>query len=334
MGDASQVGSARRHAVKLAADLGFGEVLSGRLALVVTELGTNLVKHAQRGRLLIATRELEVRGGDRPDARHTLIEVMAIDSGPGIGNVAQCMGDGFSTGGSPGTGLGAIKRLADELEIHSVVPTGTIAVARVRDGAWPARAGGFRLGVVAIPKPGESVCGDAWIVVTDGARAAVMVADGLGHGPLASAASQAAVALFAKKAFEPLEATLTFVHAALRATRGAAVSVAQLDADGETIRSVGAGNVMMRVVSGTTDRTLLAQHGTVGVQMRTPQVITTAWPRHAILAIYSDGIMSRWPGKELGATLGRDPGLLAGLIARDFRRDRDDATIVVVRRKD
>ena len=44
--------------------------------------------------------------------------------------------------------------------------------------------------------PGETVCGDAWAVVQDDHRAAIIVADGLGHGPLAAEASQAAVSVF------------------------------------------------------------------------------------------------------------------------------------------
>ena len=56
MDDASRVGEARRHAAQAVAEMGWGEVDAGRLALVVTELGTNLQRHARGGRLLIAVR--------------------------------------------------------------------------------------------------------------------------------------------------------------------------------------------------------------------------------------------------------------------------------------
>ncbi|RYY94049.1 MAG: histidine kinase, partial [Comamonadaceae bacterium] len=69
MGDASRVGEARRHAAELAHDCGFDETTTGRLALVVTELGTNLLRHATAGgRLLLSARRL--RGE---------VEVIAID---------------------------------------------------------------------------------------------------------------------------------------------------------------------------------------------------------------------------------------------------------------
>ncbi|MFO0745451.1 MAG: anti-sigma regulatory factor [Myxococcota bacterium] len=333
MDDPSRVGSARRHAIKLATGLAFSDVNAARLALVVTELGTNLVKHARGGRLLIASREHEEAQGER-DIRHVEIEVLSIDGGPGITNLTQCMGDGFSTGGSPGTGLGAIKRLADEFDIWSAAPGGTFVVARVRAGTTERRPSAFRLGVVCMAKHGEETCGDGWIFASDGAQAAVLLADGLGHGPEAAAASRAALSVFRQKPFERLEPMLTTAHSALRMTRGAAVSAAHLDAHASSVRSVGAGNVMMRIVSGVSDRTLLGQHGTVGVQMRTPVAIDTPWPRHAVLGIHSDGIMNRWPGKDLGTMLACDPSLMAGRIARDYCRDRDDATIAFVRRKD
>ena len=52
--EASQVGEVRRAAVRIAQGMGFDETATGRVALVVTELGNNLVRHAKRGRLLIA----------------------------------------------------------------------------------------------------------------------------------------------------------------------------------------------------------------------------------------------------------------------------------------
>jgi hypothetical protein len=120
----------------------------------------------------------------------------------------------------------------------------------------------------------------------------------------------------------------------LRRTRGAAVMALQADAAAGTIRSAGAGNVMARLVSGVSDRTLLCQHGTAGIAMRTPEEVSTPWPPHALLVVYSDGIESRWTGGVLAPLLGRDPTLAAALLARDHCRGRDDATVAVLRRKD
>lgn len=329
MTDASCVGEARRHAAMLAADLHFGEVDAGRLALVVTELGTNLVKHARQGRLLLATRTATCDAHSVGD-----VEVMSLDDGPGIGNIDQSMGDGFSTAGSPGTGLGAITRIADDFELHSDVPAGTVAVARVRARtAATIPPGVFRVGAVALLAPGETTSGDGWCFASEGAQAAFLMADGLGHGPEAAVAAREALRIFSQNPFNALTSLMEQAHATLRGTRGAAVAVARLDPEGSLLRTAGAGNVIIRVVSGVSDRTLLSQHGTVGLQISRPQEVTTEWPRHAALVCHTDGVQSRWPAKAITPLLGHDPALAAALIARDFCRGRDDATVMIVRRR-
>jgi anti-sigma regulatory factor (Ser/Thr protein kinase) len=323
MGDPSRVGEARRHAAQLAADCGLDDVDAGRLALVVTELATNLMRHAQQGRLWLSA---------RPARRE--VEVVAVDEGPGIPDIERSLGDGFSTGGTPGTGLGAVRRLAQDFDLHSTVPGGTVVVARVRAAGVPGPQAASWPGAVSLAAPGERVCGDGWAFALDGERAALVVADGLGHGPDAAEAGAVALESFAEDPFASPRQLLQRMHLALRRTRGAAVMALQADAAAGTIRSAGAGNVMARLVSGVSDRTLLCQHGTAGIAMRTPEEVTTPWPPHALLVVYSDGIESRWTGGILTPLLARDPVLAAALLARDHCRGRDDATVAVLRRKD
>lgn len=323
MGDPSRVGEARRHAALLADDCNLGEVDAGRLALVVTELATNLVRHAIRGRLWLSSRR--ARGE---------VEVIAVDEGPGILNIERSLGDGFSTGGTPGTGLGAVRRLAQHFDLHSHVPDGTVVVARVRAGGAAEAEGPASVGAVSLTAPGEVVCGDGWAFVLDGDRTALMVADGLGHGPDAAEAAEVALEAFGEEPMANPRDLLQRTHQALRRTRGAAVMVLQADAGAGTIRSAGAGNVMARLVSGVSDRTLLCQHGTAGLSIRTPEETITPWPPHAMLVVCSDGIETRWKAHTLAPLLGRDPALAAAVLARDHCRGRDDATVAVLRRKD
>jgi anti-sigma regulatory factor (Ser/Thr protein kinase) len=323
MGDASRVGEARRHAAQLASDCGLGEVQAGRLAIVVTELATNLARHARKGRLWLSARR------ERRE-----VEVIAVDEGPGIRDVDRSLADGFSTGGTPGTGLGAVRRLARHFDLHSSPPGGTVVVAQVGDDAPAATGHAVCVGAVSLAAPGETACGDGWAFALDGERSALMVADGLGHGPDAAEAAQVALESFREDPLAPPAQVLARVHQALRRTRGAAVMVLQPDAAAGVVRSAGAGNVMARLVSGVSDRTLLCQHGTAGIVIRTPEEATTAWPPHAMLVVYSDGIESRWKPEVLVPLLARDPTLAAAVLVRDHCRGRDDATVAVLRRKD
>jgi anti-sigma regulatory factor (Ser/Thr protein kinase) len=81
----SQIGGARRCAVSLGGAHRLDEDALGRLALVVTESATNIVRHAKRGVILLRVLE----AGDTP-----VIEVLALDKGPGIPDVDRAMRDG------------------------------------------------------------------------------------------------------------------------------------------------------------------------------------------------------------------------------------------------
>ncbi len=322
MDDSSRVGEARRHAAALAEQAGLDQSTAGRLAIVVTELGNNLARHATGGRLLLA------RSGA------TGVEVISMDEGPGMSDVERCMSDGYSTAGTPGTGLGAIKRMADDFEIHSAVPHGTIIISRLRSGRAAARhPHGVRVAGISIAAPGENVCGDSWAAGLNGERGSIIVADGLGHGPDAAEASLAATAAFSMEPAGGPKDLLTRAHEELRRTRGAAVSILHLDIAEATIRCCGAGNVLARVISGVSDRAVLTQHGTVGLQIRRPEEVLQPWPDHAVLIVHSDGIESRWGADRLMPVLGRDPQLVAAILIRDHCRGRDDATVVVMRRE-
>lgn len=313
--DASQVGEVRRAALQLAQALGFDEAAAGRVALSVTELGTNLVRHAGGGALLLG-----VDG--------SAIELLSLDSGPGM-DVQRCLQDGFSTAGSAGTGLGAVKRLADRFDAFSMAGRGAVVSARF-GAAAPVK--GFRVAGVGLAAPGEEVSGDGWGLRADDQRLQVMLADGLGHGPGAAEAADLALALFQRATAASPAALLEDAHASLRSTRGAAVTLVSLPSGGGSLVLAGAGNVMGRLISGVSDRSLLAQHGTLGVQIRRLQDVVHDWPEHAILVLHSDGIMSRWSLGDAPGLLRCEPMVIAGWILRDHCRGRDDATVVVVRR--
>lgn len=324
--ESSQVGEARRAAAMLADSLGFDEAAAGRLAIVVTELGTNLVRHATGGRLLLAAID-----EGRPSCA---VEVLSLDRGPGMADVAVCLEDGYSTAGTPGTGLGAARRQADVFDVFSAPGAGTAIALRVGRVRPPARASAsaYRMAAIAVAAPGETVCGDGWGFAEDGPVAGLVVADGLGHGPHAAEASAMAVAQFEATPFAAPATWLQEAHAPMRSTRGAAVSSARFDADAQTITFCGVGNISTRVITGAQDRTLLSQHGTLGLQIRRLQDMVYPWPDHALVVMHSDGIVTRWNLDAVPGLLQCSPAVIAGWLIRDHLRGRDDATVVVLQR--
>jgi anti-sigma regulatory factor (Ser/Thr protein kinase) len=320
--DASQVGEVRRGAARLAETLRMGASRRSDVAIVATELATNLVRYAHRGRVLLQT--ITGPGG-------VSLEVVAIDSGPGISEVHRSMRDGFSTGGTPGNGLGAVRRLSDEFDAYSVPEKGTVIMSRIREEqSGPGGSSRFSTGAVSIPAPNEVVCGDVWRVVERGGELAVMVADGLGHGPQAAAAAELAADAFGRDPFG--EAAQFFERADhdLIGSRGAAVACARVGANGVVSYS-GVGNIAGKLLGASENRGLPTQNGTVGLHMRKAiQSTTYEWPPHGMLIMHSDGLTAHWTLETYPGLLVRHPAVVAGVLSRDALRGRDDATVVVV----
>ena len=322
--ESSQVGQVRRAAVRLAESSHFSDQACGEVAVVATELATNLARYGQAGQFFL---QPVVNGDD------TAIQLLAIDSGPGIADVQRSLQDGVSTGGTLGTGLGAVRRMSHQFDIYSIEGHGTVVLSLVGKGKSREKtASGFERAVISTAAPGESVSGDAWRMIERDGHLAVMVADGLGHGVLAAEAADRAAALFDEAAFlHPPAAYCERAHQALAGTRGAALASAHVSPAGQvTYASVG--NIASTIVSGDAARGLPSQNGTVGLQMRRVQTFEGNLAERSVLVMQSDGLTNRWSTGAYAGLWTRHPAVIAGVLYRDCLRGKDDATIVVVKR--
>ena len=150
---------ARRAAADFARRLGFSPERIGQIELAVTEAAVNLTRHAVDGALLLRISGI---------GRCTGVELLTIDQGPGMADVARSRRDGVSGAGTLGIGLGVLDRMADGCDLHSLAGRGTVLVARftARSGAGHGQPGARcpEPSVVGLTRPvsGETVCGDAW----------------------------------------------------------------------------------------------------------------------------------------------------------------------------
>lgn len=318
----TQVGEARRVVGEITRRLGYEETLAGKASIVVTELAHNLVRHAGGGEMLI--RELA-------GTQHPGLEFLALDCGPGMRNVGECMRDGFSTFGSAGNGLGSINRLADRLEIHSLAGRGTAVWARVCHPAQSSLNAKFEVGGVSVALEREDVCGDAWEIDLREGRFRLMLADGLGHGPFAEEAAREAINVFRSYPNESLQGLLLLVHQALGKTRGAAVAVGEISLQQGQVRGAGVGNIATRVVHHTGSKNLVSDNGTLGASFRRVLEFTHPWHSDSLLIMHSDGLGTQWNLDDYPGLASRHPSLIAGVLYRDYKRTRDDSTVVVAR---
>ncbi|WGS55297.1 ATP-binding protein/SpoIIE family protein phosphatase (plasmid) [Paraburkholderia sp. D15] len=304
---------------------GLSEKRQADAALIVTEAATNILKYAGQGEITLRSYD---EGGTQA------LEMIALDRGPGIANLTSAMIDGFSTGGSLGAGLGTIKRHSTLFDIYSIAGSGTALLAHIANAPGVANVSieRFQIGARSTPKFGQDVCGDTWSVRRVGDSLWVTLLDGLGHGPMAAEASNRAVDVFheADPRDQPAD-VLRRAHQGIRATRGAVMAIAMFDAVNRTLSFAGVGNIVAIVTAGDDAQHLISTDGTVGYNMRTVRQREAPWTKGGVFIATTDGLSTRWNLSRHPGLVQRHPSLIASVLHRDFARDADDATIIVVK---
>jgi anti-sigma regulatory factor (Ser/Thr protein kinase) len=323
----SDVGECRRTAMRLAEQYGFDETNVGRVGIVATEVATNIFLHAGRGTVLTQVLDDSIR----PE-----FEIVGIDLGSGMNDVQACMRDGYSTAGTAGTGLGAIFRLSTVFDVFSIPGKGTVLLSRILGRAPGANVASppatqLELGVVCRAVAGEIECGDSWSIAQDGPVISVLIADGLGHGPLAAAASKTAVAAFIPNPFDQPEALMRVIHSAASGTRGTAAACARLNIAESRVEYAGVGNISGAVVTEGRSRGMVSHNGTLGLHMLRNRQFEYSWPAGSYLVMHSDGLSSRWNLADYPGLTQRHAAIIAAVLYRDFARGRDDVAVVVAR---
>jgi anti-sigma regulatory factor (Ser/Thr protein kinase) len=314
--ETSASGTVRRRAAELAERVGFAEGPVGEISIVATELATNLVKYARDGVVVLRALRSDHCAG---------LAVVAVDHGPGIRDMTPLFADGESTSGTLGIGLGAVRRLADSYDAHSVPGQGTVVSATF----WQDQPAAEPAAGLARPLDGEEECGDAYATRRTGRGLLMMVSDGLGHGSLAARASTECVRVFRDSELESPAALLKLMHQRISATRGAATAIAHLDVAAHRLTYAGVGNIAGRVVNGRTKRGLVSMPGIVGHKLRPVQDMTYEVEPEAWVVMHSDGLTDKWDLDRYPGLPGCSPLVVATTLLRDAAVRRDDASVLV-----
>ena len=313
------VGAARRAVSEDAINRGLQQGVS---ELVMTELGTNLLRHGGGGELLF-----------RPIDQG--IEVVALDRGPGMSPVALALSASLEAHsgalrdpgaqGGLGVGLAGIRHLASDFDLYSELDRGTVVLVRLR-ASESCKRPQLLVNGLSVAVQGETSSGDAWCFVASRTLSGVVV-DGMGHGV------EAGVSVMGAQGVGDLADFVRVAHEAMRPTRGGALSVFSVDPELDEISYAGVGNVAGRLLIDGKSRSMLTYDGALGVALEPPKVtvLTYPWPPGAILVLATDGLRSGWDPKQYQALFDHDPVLVAAVLLRDHEHGNDDVTVVVVR---
>ena len=319
----THVSEARRASSRLVHDLQFDSVAEGQAAIIVSELARNVLLHAAGGEIVLQP--------GKQEHGNVWVNILALDKGPGIADISRALSAGYASAGTRETGLGAVSRLSSIFEVYSRPGEGVAVLARVVSGSNPTEAVQSTTASVCVPVAGETRCGDAWEHQDQAGRRLIMVADGLGHGPTASDAAHEALAAFRANLHKGPREIIEAAHVRLHKTRGAAVGVAEIDFERQVVRYAGVGNIAGVIVSNGKSRSMISHNGIVGHQCEHIQELAFPWEADAFLVMHSDGVNARWTLDGYPGLQCKSAALIAAVLYRDFKRGRDDATVVVSR---
>lgn len=323
--DRSFVAYAKREIHSAVSGAAFSEMRIGEIDIVVSEICSNLIKHGKGGELLYRV--------DKSNTEAPVVEILCIDNGVGIPDVARVMKDGFSTSSTLGQGLGAIQRLSTFFEVFSIPGWGTVLYSCIHSAKQSVYTKPEKLNVTAlcVPKHNETFCGDGCAVKKNDDYVQYFFGDGLGHGPAAHDAVKYAADFFSTTdEREPVD-ILKRMHQEVRKTRGLVATVASLDIKAETWRICGIGNIMTRIYKGIEYKNYLSYNGTIGLNIPTTMNSTSIpCEKNQRLIFCSDGIRSGWDITRYPAILRYSNAVLSAAIYKDFNRNTDDASVLIV----
>lgn len=328
--DRSYQAIARAELKSIAAKAGFTSHKLAEAEIVIAEITTNLVKHATHGGQILC-RIIN-------DPEREGLELISIDNGPGIAITSHVLKDGVSTKNTLGQGLGAIQRLSDVFDIYSLTGWGTILLSRIfkktKKNIKPVDK--IMMETLRVAKPGETACGDNWTITGNEKMAKVAMADGLGHGPEASEAATKAIGFFEEQTGTQANEHLRNIHAGIRKTRGAVMSVMYIDNANKQLTYAGIGNILTRLINQPLSmpvRTFNSYNGIVGHTVPgTINNTTIPWDKKLdMLVMHTDGISGRWDLAKYPKILQHHSIILCAALFKDHFRGTDDATISVIR---
>lgn len=299
----------------------------GEVDIIVSEMMSNLIKHA-RGAGELLYRVTSTNGEAR-------LELLCIDSGPGIHDTTRMMKDGVTTTNTLGGGLGAMMRLSSCFQIYSMSGWGTVLFASVMSGGQKVSS---RLGndldvqALCVNKPREVACGDGYRVKRTGNTIQFFLGDGLGHGPHAKEAITRAGEFFMTTEENDPVGILRQMHEAVRRTRGLVATIAVFDSDSRTWKICGVGNISTRLYTGIAHKNYMSYNGALGLTIPNSlkESIFSA-EKHQHLVMTSDGIRSRWELGKYPSILKYDVRLMAAVLYKDFTRGNDDASVLIAK---
>ena len=315
--------------------MGYSDVRRENMALVASELVTNLIKHAG-GKGVIQIWE-------HPDQ---VLDLVSFDYGPGVNNLALAQQDGYSTSGTLGKGLGSMQRLSDEFAIFSQKPH------QIHTGRWHGTAvwcrfhlkekdknsrkeptpkkETFEYGMFTRSLANDRYNGDHIYLQNHDGRARLLHLDGLGHGESAQLATVNLGSYVTQSG--NLKGLIETVDRHLRTTTRGAVAVSyEIDPESKSLHLLGVGDMGVHLWQNNTVQHFSFAPGVLGREHKTPVESEIRLDPGSTVISTSDGIRRGWDAESFPGLFNQHPQLLAYVLGNAMARITDDQSVCAVR---
>jgi anti-sigma regulatory factor (Ser/Thr protein kinase) len=307
--------------------MGFSDLKREHMELVCNEMVTNQNKFAE-GNGLVQVWET----GDPVPA----LDLFAIDYGKGILNVANAVQDGYTTAGTMGKGLGAIRRLSDQSEIYS------LPVEHAGDSDWHGTALWSRfyrdesdpeyfhdLGVYTRAYHDSSFNGDQIQVRTGATRTRWLHMDGLGHGREAAEVVEGIGHFLDDET--PVDGLMQRLSTRLKGTRGAVAMISEVDTVSRTMTICGVGDMVAYLIASGEKKAISFSPGVLGHAHRSLETFRFPFPDQALLITASDGLRRSMTLRTFPDLWRLHPQLIALVLGQVMGRHNDDRSVFTIR---
>lgn len=271
----SDVLIAQEEAKNLARNFNFKEKSAYEISIIAGELASNIFKYGRKPG--------EIKILYHPESAY--IEIIAQNHDTGIPE--EAFQDGYSTSNSLGIGLGAVKRLSDEL-IYEGTETTQIRAIKWRDTPISRTD----VAVLSYPLMGsEAENGDGYIVRHNHTEM-VGVVDALGHGEEAHRSTVEVKEFIEGNHSFSVDKLITGIHEQLKGKRGVSLSLMKINYKANQIEFSGVGDVTTRIYVPSEDKPIcpLTHDGIVGENLRNVKINRFELIPNSIIVMFSDGV--------------------------------------------
>lgn len=332
----AEVAIARRVTLHIAKHAGFSQRRCAQASIIVSEIGTNLVKHTKGGLLKINLSFLN---------HIPFLTIAGLDKGPGIASIKRAMLDGVSGINSLGTGLGAVYRLSNKVAICSKEDIerpcpyvfddenfwNTVLVCQLWDERNPLPLVSDRIDFSCLLEAmeGNSICGDAVHVASTPFYTRFILMDGLGRGNgAAEAVCRAIKVLDGIPSEMQLEYVVDILESPLSNTQGAALLMLRVDLKYKKLQIYGTGSV--KLILGLDSHLYYFLHFSDFLNFKTPIDISSY--RSLFAVIYTDGVgnLPLFNSHDVSKDIS---SLIWNQLLFRHRNIKDDASMLVIKWK-